>query len=621
MSLRGLLNPIWLILLSMLLTAVGAVAEPANTDRRAYVTEAFEGFHGMLYFLSGNERFLGQLTPEEKAQFMLLGNQIIQHRFILGPAAVPGQDRTSTQVDFKLRFSDRREDFILNPGEPERTAKMDGDIWFNLHAINNPTSKFGLLDAFQIMFHEFGHKLGAAKDQEAIDRVAAKIRTQLTGFYKETIVNAGLKAVSLIFPYISVPHGPVDYQFEPIVILDRGGQALSAKLDMRGMNISGQMYLPNEARAQSFLRTTVVPTFSEYQGQLLIKWQVSNQQFFIPLHKFNYLDLYASLDKVKGVDPLPLTIAENLIYQMVSKEELNSIPRKTAQPVTLPLKNFSQDNQSYRQSADVNFLEPIRLVEEKNNRLTFATEIKSATPITEAVLIGTLSDSGLYMAGKVESLGADRYRLVFNVPASSSRSQFLYLKAIGLNGDKRWDFAEILKHPVRNVGVPKRLAPLDISFWNGKQFEPFNKIGSESMNTDEVRLRMVFPEPTADIERVDFSWTMDQKIKKDAISMGLRLYNVREIIGRDQIKQTRQNGTLIVEFTSKKASQAVPVIQAQQGFTLEDGGNRFLMLTQVMDAEYNIFAVGSRVPGATFKSVFTVDPKKPPQVITCEGLF
>jgi hypothetical protein len=629
MTLYRALKPFCWILLSIFLTAVGAMAQTTPSasidrrayvtiDRRAYVTNAFKGLHGIIYYLSGNDRFLGQLSPAERNQFTLVGKEIVKSIWTLGNDRIAVSNRTFRDIDFNLYFSDRSADFVLNPGEPERTAKMDGDVWFNLNAINNPKTNFGLLDAIQIMFHEFGHTLKANKDQAVIDTLAVKIRNHMMGFYKEETIKPGLKVVSLVLPYLSVDRTPIDYQFEPILIIDREGQAISGKLNVVGMDLSFQDVKALPMAGQAFTRSTLNPNFRLYHDNILIEWQFSSRKFFIASLDFNYIDLYANLDKVKAYEPVPSLTDENKIYQMITPEELAQIPRKTAEPVTLDMaKIFSQNPQSHTPTAKVQWVEKIKLLEEKNDRLLFTTQIKSATPIQDAVLIAGVGESAPLLAGKVTSMGADVYRLDFNLSAAARESYNLQLMGVGLNGESRWDFDEPLKHRLRGTGIQGDLTPSSISAWNGQAFERVQLV-NDSMKTDEMKLRFEFPESTLPIENAKFTWSVTEVIYRNEEKVGTRLKNVLEVIGRDQIKQYRENNKWVVEITSKKTSQVMPRIEGQNGYSIRDDLNRVLTLAELTDQNYRTFAVNYR----RLRNLFTLKPKPAaPIIMSCEGLF
>lgn len=600
-----------------------AQTAPASAmDRRAYVTNAFRGLHGIIYFLSNNDRFLGQLTPAERDQFTVVGKEIIKTIWSFGIAnSLTVPDRTYRDLDFNLYFSDRREDFILNPGEPERTAKMNGDIWFNLNAINNPKANFGLLDAIQIMFHEFGHVLGDKKDQALIDSLAVKIRNHVAGFYKEETVKPGLKVVSLVLPYLSADRRPVDYQMEPILIIDRDGQAMSGKLNVIGMDLSFQDVRVVPFAGQTFTRATLNPNFRIYQNNLLIEWQYSTRKIFIDTLVFNYTDLFANLDKVKSHEPFPALSDENKIYQMVPLDELDKIPRKTNTPITIDLeKIYTQNPQTHTPTAQVEWVEKMKLQEHKNDRLIYTTKIKSAVPVTDPVLFASVGESPPMLAGKVTSLGSDVYKLEFNIPATAPVPFNMQLQGIGFN-KVRWDFDEPVRHTLRETGLTGPLSPSQISVWNGQTFQQVQDITDYLVPTDEVKIRFIFKDTRVSIENAKLSWSINENIHDgNGTKVGSRLKSVLEVIGRENIRQFIENDRKIVEITSKKMSQVFPPIAGQKGYTVRDALDRVLILTELTDQNYRSFAIGARMVKSNWRNGFTLKPK-PIVAVSCEGLF
>lgn len=164
-------------------------------DRSAYVKEA--GAEISFYLLSASKEpsFFKQLSQSEKEQ--LQGIHEVLAKLKVSP---------------KFIFSDNPADFILSPGEPERSAKtteiLEDPIWIN-------TRKLGLesvdyLSVVQLLVHELGHKLGPKKNQQAVDSLATKVRSYLSAFYVKEPVYLRLsfgspRPLQESFEFLSLP--------------------------------------------------------------------------------------------------------------------------------------------------------------------------------------------------------------------------------------------------------------------------------------------------------------------------------------------------------------------------------------------------------------------------------
>jgi hypothetical protein len=103
------------------------------------------------------------------------------HPFYMNPENIPVQ--FASPASFKLQFSDDRNQFKLNPQEPERSAmtwdQIDKDVFINRHMVNSADQNISFAEAIALSVHELGHKttgFGLEKDQAAIDSLAAKLR-------------------------------------------------------------------------------------------------------------------------------------------------------------------------------------------------------------------------------------------------------------------------------------------------------------------------------------------------------------------------------------------------------------------------------------------------------------
>jgi hypothetical protein len=618
MILRRLYKAAWFILLSIFLTSAASFGEPTSVNRQAYVVAAFEEFHSLLYFLSGSDRFLQDLTPEEKAQFYLVGNFVVRNVVRWGPGAVPGQDRTSNRVDFKLRFSSRSEDFILHSGEPERTAKMDGDIWFNLNVINNPKTSFGLLDAFQIMFHEFGHKIGEQKNQMLIDSVAAKIRAHLASYYKESNLSPDIKVSFLGVPYISYAGNPVDYQFEPVVIIDYQGTAASARFKVLETQRSAVGY----EGEQTYERQVLTPAFSLEGNQIRIDWQISIRHSFIVADQFNYINLYTNLDKVKPYEKLEPLFEYQKLIQYVTDEQLQRVANKEYLSTILPLKSINVQFQSYTPAiGQSRWLDKLKLVGQKEDRVEYATVVESTKPLQTALLLAESNDIFYKFKGEVVPVSGNIYRLEFSLPSKSARAGEMIMTGIAMNGEERWDLEDVVKMPLVKSVETRSASPSQIAVLGEDQWHFVQQIPKPALDTDEIHWRFSFKNAAAKIEQIEIMWLVAEEISKDGKRSGMRRRNVFEVIDQKDLKQTWVNGSLVVEMSAKQASQIISSQTTREGYSLKDSMVRAMVQLQITDQNYNTFLTGTRLVQTGWKSIFTLKPKASSSASRCENLF
>lgn len=140
-------------------------------DRSAYVKSAASEIKSQLEFVSNQPAFVSMLSTAEKEQFI---------RILATSKKLP--------EPILVKFSDRSSDFILNPGEPERSAKTTADIndpiWFNTHKLYEDVAAINYLTVLQLFVHEIGHKIGPQKNQAAIDSLAVKFHDFLESYHK-----------------------------------------------------------------------------------------------------------------------------------------------------------------------------------------------------------------------------------------------------------------------------------------------------------------------------------------------------------------------------------------------------------------------------------------------------
>lgn len=110
----------------------------------------------------------------------------------------------STEIDhpIELQFSKDQSLFTLSPNEPIRSAmtetNIEKDIFLNLEKINSGTETIDLATAVSLLIHEYGHKLGSEKNQDAINSAAIKLENYVRNRINTAEIN-GKKVNTLAF--------------------------------------------------------------------------------------------------------------------------------------------------------------------------------------------------------------------------------------------------------------------------------------------------------------------------------------------------------------------------------------------------------------------------------------
>ncbi|MBC7740918.1 MAG: hypothetical protein H7061_01895 [Bdellovibrionaceae bacterium] len=600
---------------------VDAIAAANQPDRRAYVAAAYEGFLGALNFLAGSDPFLAKLSADEKIVFQTLGDAIVKRTIRLAPPAQVGENRTSLHLSNKLFFSDKNEDFIIPPDKKVRTAKMDGDIWFNLNVINELDSTFSLLEAFQIMYHEFGHKLGGQVPTVVVDSIGAKMRTYLAGYYKESLIAPGLTAKTLVLPYLMIYGQPIDYQMEPIVIFDVNGKALNARLNTPRMAVLSGQYSEANQLTQAYARMDLTPQFKQNDGFIVIEWFTEIKHFLIKATRFNYIDLYTRVDQAKPLMAMEPLVVNKSIIQRLKVETLNESLPLAGQPlISLDLKDYLDNYQNYKSSfADI-WVEKLKVTETKNGRTYFEGVIKSPTVPKEAVFKAQHHLDYLQIPGTIETLTQGYHKVQGSVAEVMMTDKDFIISGIALDNTTEFPLPEkiIIKPKANNIISPKLN---NIRVWDGLQWQSVRQITNPNVVTDDVKLRFEMSGATGLLNHIEISWMVQEGIQFNGTTYGYRSLIIPEVFSTEKMKQTLKEGLLVVEISSQKMNQYLPPENGFNGFTTEDGGHHSILRIQLVDANMEAMNIPGRMTNSGWKSIFTLKKPNPGLMKSCHQLF
>lgn len=581
------------LLLSLFLTANPAFGQ-GQVDRRALVEAAFENFVPLIYFLSGSETFLEKLTPEERAQFEMLGKDLIPRVVRADSGSYPGRDNTSRRVNFQLRFSSNSQDFVLKPGEPERTAKVTQDVWFNLNLLNRADVEFTLLDAFQIMFHEFGHKLEDQKKQEAIDRVAAKIRDYIRPFYRDTTVVEGFRVSTLTLPYLMYDAVPVDLQPEPVVLLDRLGKISKAFVNVPSMVFPDHQYIGIKGLMQEYKRVELSPNIRAYDQSLLLSWDVQVRHFLVqaPIG-FNYMPLFSNPAKAESDFVMTPMAANRTVHQLISYDQILS-----AQNISV--KNYATNPTPYTPSF-AGWIGEFTQAKVDQNKVRIESSIESSEVISEITFRGQNGTSVIEFPGTVEKVGESSYRVSAEIPRQSPDGKPVIIQLMSLNGSRSWDLAEPINVQTEVV-AQKQVQLATVFVWDGKSWVDAREIKTAEMATDDVRMKFLL-QSSQFLSHLEITWSVLDQIVRDGATEASRLRTFREVISDKNLVQRWENGMLVVEVISKKASEYRPEI-GFHGYQTEDSGYRSLIDMMFVTKSLGTLTVGNRIVQTIWRSLF-----------------
>lgn len=597
-------------------------AQPATVDRQAVVRAAYENFVSTVYFLSGSDRFLNDLTTEERKQFDLLGHKLIPHQFRIGPVQ-PGEFRTSRLLSNKLRFSSQQQDFILKEGEPPRTAKMNGDIWFNLNIINDPSSKFSLLDAYQILYHEFGHLIleSEGKDQDAIDRIAAKMRKHLQSSVREIEVTPTVRLSTHLLPQLLYNGMAVDFQPEPIVLITKDGITYEGRLPEIGFTGNGYVTSrPNELHA--IKRVAITPSAEMDGERMLIKWSIEIGHFLVQSDHMNFIELFSNLDKVRNQLPFEPYYTGKESFKFV---DLTTLAQD------MPLKSYSENMVPGFSTKTLKWFEPLSYKGLKDGRVDFEGVVELEQGVREVAILGQRTIDSFQFPGTFEHLTGNIYRVRFSIPTETASAASVFLTGLSVNGTEATLLNEQVEvKPSARKSVSELLPARTTEVWDGSKWISASSITSTELAADDIRMRFHIKGATTPLNHIEVSWLVQEEVLLNDKSAGMRVSTLLEVIPASRLKQSFSGGVLTMEFEAKRGVRTVADTNASDGLTAKDSGYRAFLQAQFIDQNLNIAHVPNKLTTTGWRSLFKLNPRPQTEnaasgarsnLRTCEGLF
>jgi hypothetical protein len=623
-------------------------AQPQAVDRRALVHVAYECFHNLIYFLGGSEPFLSHLTPAEKSQFESLGRSIFPTRTLISVGVLVREEgRTSDNVKERLYFSDRALDFIIPPDTTERMAKTTDHIWFNTRMLNDPKTEFELLDALQLIFHEFGHTHSPGQSSAIVDtnnRIAAKMKSFLSPFYRESSIDAETRLKFLTLPFLIGDGHMLDYQFEPIAILDFKGTNVAVKLDQSMMGTYIQGYNPGRNGLHSLTRVTLTPTAEistaeTSKGALMVKWHVEYKNLLRAADQFNFVSLNDSEAKTADQEALPPVIVRKFLYHTIYSSDLIALLSDIDFfQKSIPMRYVSETPILYSPDSSQKWMEALKIVKTEKGRHFLQGVIHTAEPLQQVLLLGDNGTRVLQIPGQVEILTAGYYQLHFSIPETSPAGGQLSLSGIVLNAKKKWDFPELLilpKKPANDISKPKSNSKSkpkleNIYAWDGQDWVSAKSIKSENLDVHtEIKLRYEFSDAPVDMDHLEITWVVHSDIEKESQRHGYKFESEVEIIPGSKLIQRRKGNNLVVEFSSPhkvpvRGPLKVPLNVSQDsrhGYSVKNSIRASVFSILFVDQEFNAVETPMRPFATSWKYVFSAMNPQTKKQFFCRDLI
>jgi hypothetical protein len=502
---------------------------------------------------------------------------------------------------------------------------MDGDIWFNTNVLNDPSVDFELLDAVQLIYHEFAHTLPGSEDIELNNKIAAKIKDYLRSFYVKNIIDSETTACFLTLPYLKSEGDLLDFQPHPIVIINVKGISFQADFDGSQLGAHPNGYWSQSRHLRAFTRVNLKPQAQKYEGSLLLTWQVEFKELLrvAPVGGFNHISLSVSESLTSHQEVFPPVISQKILYHRIPWPKLRAAAlQQASREVPMPLQIFAEGQIHFISEFSQPWVEVLKLTKRENGRNILEGVVKSKEPMREVSLIGQYGNSVIHFPGEFENLTGDYYKLRFSVPEGGIGGQNLVLSGIAVNSKGKWDFAEILILPTRPVVGPRKPKLKNIYVWNGISWLSVKELTSESLDVEtEIRLRYEFIDAAVNMNHVEVSWLLNSDITKDDKYPGYLFQTDVEVIPAHKLSQRRQGDTLTVEFSSPIRP---PRREGREGifnYRLEPADRVSMSMVQFVGTDLHATSVGIRPIESPWKYVF---PRKMPSKKTqffCSALL
>lgn len=612
-----------ILFLSIILTSLGLFAQGHKTDRTDLFRVGYLQLPFAVSFLFDSPTFMSQLTPNEAAQLQAIFGSFEQIKHV-DMFRRSGNLLAAPDTPM-IEFLPNREAFKLNPDEPERLAKtterMGDPIYINETLLNSKNIDPTYMDVLQILFHEMGHKLGAAKDQQAIDSLGAKMMQFLKPYYQraelvsEQDPNDRARVEILSLPR-EIKYLTTSMSETVRILVNANGVVGYHTLDFSQAVGPLKRFTERAGNFQEELTIRLTDMkkgdLGHFRASVNFNLEIKSRVVFINPN-VNFIGVGATIGNTQYMRTTnqTLDILQPNVSNISSSLDLNR-PEEGYRSPQYYVPSFGR-----RDYPDDSFKFKVSHLTQDGN--TIRMQVSSKDLVNTAQLRVQAADTMYLVNGRVGKTAEGASTLSFEVPKNlAHQTGELKMRDIILNSQSRSLLPEVLSMKVK-VAEPVSLRRIEVSIFDGQNFKPYVYSEIAKLPPGPARMRVTLESDT-DVSQLRLRWSSGALIKggKDKYEIGIYASQYEETVNEFKLVESA-NGKKTYEFYSQ-GSIARVLPKPLAGVEVHDSYRRVLREVEATSAEMES---SSRVY-ADYEMIFNaehlvVTPKA--TVLTCSGLF
>jgi hypothetical protein len=618
-----------ILFLSIVATSWSVFGQERKNDRAELFLVAYQQLPHAVSFLFDSPSFISQLTPEEKAQ--LEGVFGVTEKIKMAPlyrnmTGAGAGFLTDMQVP-ELEFISDPKAFKLTPDEPERlaktTEKMSDPISINEVFLNSKNMDPSYMDVLQILIHEVGHKLGARKNQQAVDSLGAKMIQFLMPYYQSAIVStsrdpeskAKIEILSLPIELIGMSTGMPETV--RILINERGLVGYHV-LDLR--SASGQLKRFTRGDIGNFDEQIVVRMtnlkgieLNSFRAALKFNLEVKSRVVFED-PRVDFIGsgaTFGGLQVMRTQNNL-IDILQPSFANIEANIDINRPSDSYGKTAQYYIPDFS--GRDYRDDS-LNF----KVSQVTKDGMNVRMQIASKFPVG-AVQLRLQNVNAIYLVSGQISTGADgSQNWSFKIPPElSSVSGELKIRDVVVNKQSKALLPEVLSLDVKKSEALEMSRPA-VYFYDGTNWVPYDRSKILALPPGPARMRVTLQD-SADLAQLRIRWKSAAKITYGQEQRYVGLYSsMLEETLNDLKLVSDESGIKTYEFLSA-GSIARVLPKPVKSILAQDSYRREL---------YDVVATSNAMESAAIK--FTdydlmfnnehLIVTREPEIRSCSGLF